>query len=154
MLAGKLFLIALCALGVGLTLYGAVVIRAALRSATWPSVEGIVESSAVDSADRGDNGVWHGVNITYRFVVDGKARKGTLIAFGLSNFYGSAAFAWKYSQRYPVGKVVTVFHEPTREDASVLEPGLRFTSFLPLVAGAFLIFVCVVILSLISSLQS
>jgi len=116
----------------------------AQQSTSWPSVEGRITSSEVRSEQVTGSGASrtrrmrhsHSVTvyypaITYEYTVDGRkfsSSRGTFAA------WRNDASSWEHAadsrraeaicRRYPVGKVVTAYHDPTDPEFAVLEPGV------------------------------
>jgi Protein of unknown function (DUF3592) len=116
-----------------LVVFGAWITRRALlaraeakRSQAWPTAEGEIVTSGVESSEFQDDD--HGTirkftpAITYVYRVRGAERRGTHIAVGLSNLYSEWAEAEQRARQYPVGKKIQVYYDP-RGTMSVLEPG-------------------------------
>jgi hypothetical protein len=138
-----MFLLFLC-VGIGLLIYGKRVAGMAKDSATWPGVKGkIVRSEVVrndDDMGRGrDRSATFMPDVGYTYSVDKTEYEGSLIAFGTRNFYGSKDYANDYVERFPEGKRVSVFYDPSNPETAVLEPGLSKKSHIPTYVGIGLI---------------
>jgi hypothetical protein len=102
-----------------LTLYygGRNVLRA-YQSNTWPTVQGVVQNSYVESL-RNSNVA----KIVYDYTVNEKPFTGMQVAFG------SYSFNWSHARgivnMYPQGKTVSVYYNPQNPQVCVLEPGVK-----------------------------
>jgi Protein of unknown function (DUF3592) len=111
----------------------AVILRAlsaradALRSKAWPSVEGKILASGVESSEAQNDDHFGTVRkytpaVTDVYKVGSSERRGSQLAIGLSNLYSDWADAERRAQAYPVGKRIKVYYDPNGTMA-VLEPG-------------------------------
>ena len=118
---------------------GVVRARASVR---WPTADGKVVSSSVESDhSSGGNGggTTYQAEILYEFSVDGTIYNGNRVAYG---DYGSSnpSHARNIVNQYPVGKELTVYYMPSEPEESLLEPGMQTQAwFLP---GFGLVFLC------------
>jgi len=109
----------------------------AVRSESWPTVEGMVtESTVVQSTGRRDRKTAV-PTITYRYSVDGVEHVGTRLFFG-SQYSESwtAGAKWttstnEYIARYPPGTLLRVHYDPEHAATSVVEAGLKPAIVLP-----------------------
>jgi hypothetical protein len=112
--------------------YGVGVVVQACASARWSVANGTIVKSTIDIDDGdGERNSTYRPLIEYRFPFHGHEMTGSLIAFGLKNFYFSEKAARAYCKRYSVGTPVKVYHHPSDATRTVLEPGLSSRSFLP-----------------------
>lgn len=136
------------ALGVFTTAAGSVVgytglgmLRKAKANLRWPSVEGrIVRSESVRmlyTASHG-NSPMYGPEIEYEYEASGQQITGKNIKIGIT---GSSAtdktYAERYLAKYPVGKTVPVFFDPSKPQDSILEPGPSGLTYAGLAIGLF-----------------
>jgi hypothetical protein len=92
------------------------------KSAEWPSVPGVITASWMRSGICKGMPCYHG-EIVYHYRVGNIEYSGT--AFELGRTHWAAREAWqKDLDRYPIGKVVSVYYEPRNPPNAVLEPGL------------------------------
>lgn len=95
-----------------------------IRSTSWPSTSGVIQSSSVDSHRRASV---HTVtsftaHILYNYTVAGNSFSGSRVAFsGPSS--GTIGSAKTIVDRYPKGKTVNVFYSPNSPESAVLETG-------------------------------
>ena len=97
---------------------------------TWPSVNGVISSSRVDSHTRtrsNDNSLSrtetrYEVKASYAYEVKGVHYSGHRIAINSdSSTYSSRSSAENTLAQYPAGKPVTVYYNPEQPDKSVLK---------------------------------
>jgi hypothetical protein len=55
----------------------------------------------------------------------------------IGEYSGSSSHAYDITGRYPVERAVTVYYNPERTSLAVLETGISFGNFGPLILGAF-----------------
>ncbi len=123
------------AVGSGLLLIGLVMlvalfqgIREVAATSRWPAVMGTVLSSTVERrASYGDHGDFEGwlftPRVTYGYEAVGRFREGRALSL-MEEWSSNEAWAWRQSERYPVGSVVRVYHSPDGARA-VLVPGAK-----------------------------
>jgi len=104
----------------------------AVRSKSWPSVEGSIASSAIikDQYSNSHAKHWLRAAIRYSYCVRGRSYAGQRIRFldqGTNDAETVVA-------RYPAGKAVRIYYSPADASLSVLEPGATWfqTLFLPI----------------------
>ncbi|MUP36452.1 DUF3592 domain-containing protein [Labilibaculum euxinus] len=104
------------------------IVEEANASKLWPAVEGTVALADI-STSISDGTKMYASNIVYKYIVEGKEYSGTRISTvdGSSN---SASSAKKDIQKYAAGSSVTVYYDPELPDASLLEPGPNFFTYL------------------------
>ena len=139
-------------IGTPIALFGLYFLLLGDQSRAWPSVVGVVESSAVrldhDIHRRLQSGGAaarsrrkHVVEIAYRYEVDGQLYRSTRYSFGSGDTVARARNKEKAHliarQRFPVGKEIRVFYDPEEPKQSVLAGGLNWGTFVPLVLGLF-----------------
>lgn len=123
-----------------LTSFGHQAIQA-IRSSSWPTVEGMVtESKIVQRTGRRDRKTDVPI-ITYRYAVDGIEHVGTRLFFGSQHSESWTAGAkWttdtkEYIDRYPQGALLMVHYDPSDAATSVVETGLKSAIALPVVVS-------------------
>ena len=123
------------AIGGGLSFWGWRIVRDARASASWPQAEGVVTRSEVTHSSGGDGADTYSPEITYRYLAGDRYQESYTIKFG-ENSYDSRRRAREVAARYPAGKIVTVYYDPSRPGKSVLEPGVSSGSYIVLSVGA------------------
>lgn len=129
-------------LGIGVIVIslGAREITRAMGSADWPTAQGKVVTSSIESHRRTGskgNSVTYHARVLYEFTVGGRPVNGSRIAYG---DYGSGnrSHAQDVVNRYPQGKGVTVYHMPGKPEECLLEPGAKVQAWiLPFVGAIF-----------------
>lgn len=100
-----------------------------LNSRNWPSTEGKVVHSGVQSHqsmdDDGDISTTYGASIQYSYNVSGQEIQGTRRSF-TDMRTNSVRRAEQILARYPQDSSVTVYHHPDKPSLSVLEPGVEW----------------------------
>lgn len=119
-------------------LYGAKLLFNANASTSWPTTQGRVISSSIDSKREDKQRTTYHAEVLYEFSVAGQNHSSndiTFVEYGSTN----PAHARRSVNQYPAGSTVTVYYSPTDPDTSVLEPGISGqTIFLPSFGAVFL----------------
>ena len=142
LISGCLWLLILA--GVGLTIFGTTFLLEANASRGWPSVQGQVQNvRVVKNSTSGTQGSYH-YAVTYAYQVDDQTYTGNRYSLGqasrASKRYPSRSEARAASRRnYPVDNPVEVYYDPANPASAVLQAGLNWATFGPLLIG--LIFV-------------
>lgn len=126
--------------GAGLVFFGEWLrtLQRARASRQWPMAWGVVEVSLLErEVDDGDE-YWR-PRIVYRYRANGRELRGDCIAPGAEEPYSGRRFAQGFLDRYPVGKSVVVRYDPLLPERSLLQPGLRWQTFVPLASAAALL---------------
>jgi len=100
-------------------------------SEAWPTVQGSVIHAKVVSSLR--NGKTHySADIQYAYRIDGKQYKSGRIdtSPGTGSSSSDSSGAYEVVHDYPVGRVVSVYYDPSKPWVSVLEPGMPTTTWL------------------------
>jgi hypothetical protein len=109
----------------------------ALATQSWPSTGGIIIASSVDSyvssSDSGSTTMYF-ASIKYAYQVRGIEYKAGRVNLG---DYSSSdtQMAEEVIARYPSGRNVRVYYDPTKPENAVLEPGLSAGLLIPLGIG-------------------
>ena len=137
-----------------LAVFGHQVIQA-VRSSSWPTVEGMVTESTVVQSTGKRNRKTDVPQITYRYSVDGIEYVGTRFYFG-SQYPESwtTGAKWttdtkEYIARYPPGTLLRVHYDPEDAATSVIEAGLKSPAVLP-VAFSIVVFVGGIVLVVVA----
>ena len=96
----------------------------AMRSLSWPAIEGVILSSEIHEECCGEytEGWWP--EVSYGYSISGTeyvSDKVEIVDVGDSN---TAYFARQVILRYPVGNQVMVYYNPAEPRMAVLEPGI------------------------------
>lgn len=127
----KLFPLILVALGLALTFFGMSNLSTARESEDWPTVKGQVTRSEVERSlsSSGDNKYTYDVIVNYAYAVNGEDFSGHRVSFGMTNSSNPSAARF-VTESYRLGATVTVYHDPTDPNQSVLEPGTKGSAYL------------------------
>ena len=112
----------------------------ARASVHWPSTEGVVISSTVDSHRSHDSGTTYSADITYTYIVHQDTLTSTSLKFGEVST-GNSSDARRYVNKYPAGQSVKVYYNEEDPYEAVLEPGVHASTwFLPVFGAVFALF--------------
>lgn len=120
-------------------------INNAHASLTWPTTEGkIIASGVKDKTSTSHSGgnIRHSVSyfadVKYEYTIQANRYSSEKISFG---DYGSSDRnrVEEIISRYPNGKIVQVYHNPSDPSMSVLEPGAPMPTYVPIGLGALMI---------------
>lgn len=160
--SGSIVLTILAALfffsGLGAVFYwGIPTIRTAKASESWPTVSGVVKESTVVEktrsksssrssrskrlSNRKETTTTFQPEVCYKYMVDGETHFSSRLQAGVTVSYGSSATAYEVANKYPKGSTVEVYYDPNSPSESVLEPGLTFSSYVPLILGCVFSFI-------------
>lgn len=121
--------------GIGLLIYSAVTLRDAFAAQDWPTVTGTVTASNITESTDDEGDTTYAAKIRYAYTVGQQEYSATRVSMGdisTSDYdYIEAIY-----QRYPHGKVITVYYDPDRPDRALLEPGFSPGMWLPIGIGA------------------
>jgi hypothetical protein len=117
---GRIIPLLLTFIGVPMLYFGCRELLRANQSRTWPTAQGVIQNSSLDSGSKGE--YW--AHVMYDFTVNATAFNGNRVAFG---DYGSSilSHAQGVVNRYPKGKAVTVYYDPKNPQVCLLEPGVK-----------------------------
>ncbi len=123
--------------GIGVSVWGVIVVLDALASSNWPTVEGVVVSSGVERGSSGtgtSRSTSYHAKVDYTYEVDGVAYQAERVSFkdAISKSRGHAE---EISNSYKVGQAVVVAYDAEDPGNAVLEPGLSPASFIYLAFG-------------------
>ncbi len=111
-------------------------ISRACESKRWPTVEGTISETRIETTDIGDEST-HEVftpMVEFRFTLDGVERVSSKVAM-CPSYPGSRKDAEAYLKRYRVGDSVRVYCSPYDSETTILEPGLRWPQLSRLILG-------------------
>lgn len=135
-----IILVILTILGFLGTLWGMNSIRVGIMSNGWPDARGSIISSEVGEIHSADSGGVKGSTtyhpkVNYAYLVDNQKYESTRIsAFS----YGSTSRQRALDitkKKYPVGRNVDVYYNPKYPKIAVLEKGVGFFAFIPILVG-------------------
>ena len=93
----------------------------AKKSAQWPSAQGVITASWMNSGLCRHMKCYHG-EIEYRYRVGNTEYQSS--AFSLGHDHWATEQAWQpILDQYPVGKTVKVYYDPRQPAVGILEPG-------------------------------
>jgi hypothetical protein len=125
--------------------------KAAKESSLWPQAEGVILRSEVNQRRGKKNKTQYSSDISYSYEIDGKRYQSSQVYIGSEGTSSSSSKdAYKYKNKYPVGKQVTVFYSKNEESNAILEPGVKKNHYIFLGIGLF--FAVVGLLAFVSSL--
>jgi len=108
-------------------------------SASWPTVQGMVEVSELEFDPILRNTTKYTLKLIYHYVVDGQKYEGRQVSFAGNTSYvgrtGSEKGVQRVLQAYPQGSLVLVYHHPSRPGKSVLETRIPATLYKTLLFG-------------------
>ncbi len=103
-----------------------------LNSRNWPMTEGKVIHAGIQAHqstdDEGDTSTTYGASIQYEYNVSGQEIQGTRRSFTEMRT-NSVRRAEQILARYPQDSSVTVYHHPDKPSLSVLEPGVKWWTY-------------------------
>jgi hypothetical protein len=127
-------------------------------SLQWPTVEGKVVSSSIQS-ERTSRGAGGGSSTTYRarvvyeYAVDRTTYNGERIAYG-EYATGNPADAERIIEKYPKDKKILVYYMPDNHGESVLEPGQAGLPWFFLGLGVVFLFIGIVLVVFLPKLAA
>ena len=111
-------------------------LRLAQASASWPMTQGKIIESKIHSS-RDSDGTTYKPIVRFTYQVKGQELRGNKVFFGGGGIStGNRSYSRRITQKYPLGKRVKVFYDPSEPRQSVLEAGLRKKSFIQLTFGS------------------
>jgi hypothetical protein len=119
--------------GLALTLFALRRIGTVAASRSWPTVEARVVCSTATSFRGGNQVVSDQPAIAYQYEVGEETYVGTQLDWG--RFGSTRAGVQRVAEEYPVGRLVTVYYDPSRPYRSVIEPRGWAMSFFLLAFG-------------------
>ena len=108
--------------------FGMKSLLAANDSKSWPTVQGKIISSSVDSKRSDKGGTTYHAEVIYEYKVGGQTQSSHNVAFG---GYGSSdpSHARSIVNKYPAGSDITVHYSPSSPSEAVLETGISGQAF-------------------------
>ena len=127
--------------GIGVSVWGGRTLQNAKASSSWPKVQGqVVESDVERERSRSGTGrnrrtkTTYKANVFYDYSVNGTKYSSHKVSFGEYSS-SSPGHARRIVNRYPKGKTVEVHYNPEKPQVAVLEPGVSWSSYMPLGIG-------------------
>jgi len=124
--------------GIAFAFIGYNSMQKAKAAKAWPTVEGRITSSEVDSywkRDRDSGSTrMHEAKIAYEYTVDGVSYESTKISF-MSSSSSLRGQAQAMVRKYPAGGTATVYYNPSNPQEAVLEPGAAGGAMIFMAAG-------------------
>ena len=113
----------------------------AKASPAWPTVTGVITVAELGKqmGNERDESTTYSADISYDYLVNDRSYVNGAVSFdGVKS--SDPSTARRILKRYPVGKQVTVYYNPSDPQDAVLEPGLTAGSwFLPSFGGGFVV---------------
>lgn len=107
---------------------GKPILDKAKASESWPSVEGEVLESRLESS-RSKGKTSYSALVVYRYSVEGEEFEGDRVWFGQYST-NKRSEMHKIVKEYPAGKAVTVYFSPDDASEAVLQPGAFTSSYM------------------------
>jgi len=133
------FSVALFVMGIALLAQNRSVLRRAHRSRSWPCVTGIVQGSHVEKIAVDREYTSYTANVMYEYEVDGQMYQSCCVYFGDVAGLALPIFPRRLVRKYPAGRRVKVFFDPSNPKSSTLKPGINRHVIYQLMAGVVLI---------------
>ncbi|MFW9778384.1 MAG: DUF3592 domain-containing protein [Candidatus Heimdallarchaeota archaeon] len=103
-------------------------------SFSWPTAEGTIKISYIDQY-RDDGVLMYKPTINYSYFVMDSEYHSNKVSLSLITAANWRRFATKKIARYPVGKIVKVYYDPTDPSQAVLEPGFKWYTPIWIIGG-------------------
>ena len=128
--------------------------KKAEESTSWPSVQGTITNSWVETQvhkdDDGSKRISHFPRWEYEFAVSGMTYTSQRISFGITGRSSSESEARERLTQYPLNSEVRVFYNPSNPEEAVLVTGTQGTMTLVTLGGvlALIMFFIIVVLAI------
>jgi hypothetical protein len=119
-------------MAIGLLIAGAIQLAQSQASTTWPTVEGTVLQSRIDST-RTDDGMSYKALVNYRYQVNEVTYEGRRVSLNWLSHGRNEAIV--IVERFMPGAAATVYYDRANPSRAVLIPGIAFSAFLLIGAG-------------------
>lgn len=135
LLTGLLFVAA----GLGILYFNAYPnYKEAKKSLKWPKTKGVILKSRMIQKRVKDNEINYSPDISYSYVLNDKKYESNQIFVGsVGDSSSSSKDAYKYLDKYPVGKNVVVYYSQSENANAVLEPGVKMSHYFAFGLGFF-----------------
>lgn len=125
--------------GLALILFGSWMASTAKVADTWPTVQGKVLSADVRSPHKsGSSSQSFHLEVEYEYTVDGKRYTSNRYQLGSGPSHGNhgdVESAKADAEKYPVGSEITVHYHPENPHSAVLQTGVSWGGYVPLILG-------------------
>ncbi len=129
--------------------------RKGIASLSWPTVEGRVISSGIESAWSRDSDnssyLTYYAAIRYEYTVGDRTYAGDQTKVGGEIRTTSSVRAGRAAARYREGAAVTVHYDPIRPEEAVLEPGVKIVPWVLVIFGLLFIATGVIVMLALGS---
>jgi hypothetical protein len=133
-----IFTAALLIAGIWLTIYGVEHPLWSLRAASWPTVEGQIIASSVETF-RSRRSTSYAPKVSYSYKVGATLYSSDVIEFSLENS-GDAVSVREVVNRFPASSKVTVHYSPNDPQTACLIAGaISWRDFIPILIGLVLL---------------
>lgn len=119
-----------------------------LRSAGWPSVQGVVTESRVATSTGSKGRTRYKPRITYTYQIDGKPYTSDRDSFTTGFSTNSRQEAQDFIDKHPVGSAVMVYSDPFDPAEALIRPGLNPAHCAPLVFISIFLLVGLLVVSI------
>jgi hypothetical protein len=119
--------------GLVLAAYGMRDLIKAGRSGSWPTVEGTIIRSQINTKSDSD-GSTYAPEIEFRYAVGDQVYTSTCIRAGM-RMSASHRFAAAFTSRFRVGATAQIGYDPLDPASAILEPGIHKQAFLGTAGG-------------------
>ena len=114
--------------------FGKPLIDEAKASESWPTVQGSVTESRLES-HTDDGSTTYSVHVVYEYTVKGQRLVSDRVWFGGDYSTSERSGMQQIVRDHPVGKQVTVYYSPDDPTEAVLMPGAYFSTYIIFVVG-------------------
>ena len=127
-------------IGVGFAIWGGMQVVEARSATSWTETQGEIVSSEVihtTSTSQTSKTKWYyQAEIKYRYEVDGLEYVADRLDFGTyKHKYKSEVYPVGTTNRYPVGKNVTVYYDPVDPEQAVIDREVKLNTYTGLLVG-------------------
>ena len=139
----RLFMRTFILIGIGVSIFGGILLWKALSSQAWPSVKGRIISAFLEK-EKIRGRVISRERIQYVYLVKGKRIVGERVTL-TPRLVTLRLPVRQVIKKYPKGALVTVYYNPSRPEESVLEPGFNPYIILIAAAGPFILLIAMML---------
>ena len=129
-------------IGIVFAIWGGMAVMEARSATDWPETQGEVTGSRVihtiNSNQKSKKQWYYQAEIKYRYEVDGLEYISDRLDFGTyKHKYKSEVYPTGTTNKYPVGKNVTVYYDPIDPEQAVISREVKMNTYTNLLAGIF-----------------